>query len=100
VNRSVNIGVMVFVETGNGRYYLTGLLGSCSIIKVNKRIIVYFPRKNWKIISNPIGIQNYFSASVFILFESVFANSSSSRACFSSKVDSLGIQSGMALLFS
>ncbi len=86
---------MVFVKVGDGVDDLFRFLRGCSVVEVYEGVIVYFSFQYWEVFSNPIGIQDYFSASTFSRFASIFASSSSSIACFSSKVDSLGIQSGV-----
>jgi len=100
VNCPVDVGVVVFIKVFNGFDYLFGFLRGCCVVKVNERVIVYFPFQYWKVFANPVGIEDYFSSATFNLFESIFASSSSSTACFSSKVNSVGSQLGLTPLFS
>ena len=99
VNASVDVGVVVLVVVSYGVDDLVWLLGCRGVVKVDKRVAVDFALrmgKSWR--SAWISIVT-FSASGFILLESVFASSSSSSACFSSKVCSLGNHAGASTLF-
>ena len=42
MNGSVNVAVVVFVEVVYGLDYLAWLLGGCSVVKIDKRIAIYF----------------------------------------------------------
>ncbi len=65
-------------------------------------MVVDFPFKDWEVFADGVGIKHryFFSSSVLSRLLSILASSSSSSACFSSNVWSLGTQSGVLPFFS
>jgi hypothetical protein len=89
---------VVLVVVSYGIDDLAGFLGGGRVVKVDEGVAIYFPLQDGEVLAQ--GLEVYcFSASAFIFFESFCANSSSSSACFSSKVCSLLSQLGNSAPF-
>ena len=98
IDSPVYIGVMLLIEIFDSIDYLPWFLCRGCVVEVDQRVAIYSAIKNWKILANSLGIYDCFYSPVFSLFDSDFASSSSSIACFSSKVSSLGTQLGITSL--
>lgn len=81
----MHVAVVVFVKVLFRFDDLSRLLRGSGVIEVYEGITVYFPFKYREVFAYLVGIQNYFSSN-FSRFASIFASSSSSKACFSSNV--------------
>ena len=89
---------MVLVIVGYGVDDLAGFLGGGCVVKVDERVAVDFPLEDGEVLAESLEVY-CFSASAFIFLDSLSANSSSSSACFSSKVSSLLSQFGSSAPF-
>jgi len=88
VDCPVYVGVMLLIEIFDGIDYLPWFLCRGCVVEVDQWVVIYSAIKNWEILADSLGIYDCFYSPAFSLFDSVFASSSSSIACFSSKVSS------------
>ena len=83
----MNVAVVVFVKIAFCVNDLAGFLGGGCVVKVDEGVAVYLAFEDGKVIAQFAGVYgDFFSSSTFNRLAKVFASSSSSNACFSSKV--------------